>query len=94
MVIIVKRPENNYWELKEIDGSLKSLQEVVGGYIEVVELSGNQCLICNEEGMIRGLPFHSVFGRYFAGTVFVCGSEGEEFCDVDLDFLKKKGLIA
>lgn len=37
--------------------SLKDMQQMVGGYIEMVRLSnGKQALIINEEGKLKGLP--------------------------------------
>ena len=40
--------------------TLEWLQEQVGGYIEVVPVPGNQQLIVNEEGLLRGLKFNSL----------------------------------
>lgn len=42
----------------EIKNDLQTLQEIVGGYIENVTLRSKICLICNEEGMLKGLPFN------------------------------------
>ncbi|MBR5317410.1 MAG: DUF3846 domain-containing protein [Lachnospiraceae bacterium] len=38
----------------EIDDSLQSMQDFVGGLIEKVGLTPNIDLICNEEGLING----------------------------------------
>ena len=35
--------------------SLEKLQEAVGGYIEIVTLDREMCLIVNEEGLLMGL---------------------------------------
>ena len=42
----------------EIDGSLESMQKLVGGYIESIYPfeDGEICLVCNEEGKLEGLP--------------------------------------
>lgn len=58
-----------------IDNSLKSMQSVVGGYIEVVTayLPGYD-IVCNEEGLIIDLPMN-YFG--IRGTFFVCRSNEE-----------------
>lgn len=73
-------------EIREIDGSLESMQEIVGGYIECLRPWGNNiCLICNEEGKIQGLkPNRSITYKngardIIAGTFSFCRSKGEEF---------------
>ena len=40
----------------EIDGSLESMQKLVGGYIESIYPfeDGEICLVCNEEGKLEG----------------------------------------
>ena len=41
----------------EMGGSLKELQEAVGGYIEAIyPFEDDVCIICNEEGKLMGLP--------------------------------------
>lgn len=42
------------------DFSLEELQGVVGGYIEIVRLGGNQLMVVNEEGKLNRLPFNSL----------------------------------
>lgn len=68
--------------VKEIDGSLESMQEIVDGPIEIgMGLNDNNLLICNEEGLLQELPLQILFGRMFAGTCFVCGTTGQDFTD-------------
>lgn len=43
-------------KLVEIENTLKSLQNMVGGLIECIHLTDDTDLICNEEGMINELP--------------------------------------
>lgn len=70
-------------ELAQMDNTLEALQEAVGGYIEVVTMAKNACIICNEEGRLRGLPYNITFlGERFVGPVLVVGVSGEDFCDV------------
>ena len=40
-------------EAKQIDGSLESMQSIVEGLIQPVDLQGNMTLWVNEEGMYR-----------------------------------------
>lgn len=35
--------------------SLEKLQEAVGGYIEIVTIDREMCLVVNEEGLLMGL---------------------------------------
>ena len=38
----------------EIDGSLKSMQEIVGGYIEAIcPFADKVAIVCNEEGKLK-----------------------------------------
>jgi hypothetical protein len=80
MKILVVEPLKVPYE-KEIDGSLASMQAVVGGLIQLLypfedpELA----LICNDEGKILGLPYNRALrdenGRIYdvvAGTFFLC----------------------
>lgn len=55
--------------------SLKTLQGLVGGYIEVVRLPEEQILICNEEGLLNNLPYNLsaslLTGRILVGDVVI-----------------------
>lgn len=59
--------------------TLESLQAVVGGYIEMVNISAYRpnlpaprwaVAVCNEEGLLRNLPHN----RIFYGTFLVCST--------------------
>ena len=88
MTIIKVRPKSAP-ECVEIDGMLKTMQDIVGGYIEVVGLFGDwACIVCNEEGKMMGLEPNRVLidenGNPYdilCGTFFVVGTDeyGEEF---------------
>lgn len=85
IMVLVKEPRRKA-ELREIDNRLRTLQEIVGGYIETVALSDGGILICDEEGLVKGtVPFNMrVEGHMIFGTFIVCGSDGEAFTDVPL----------
>lgn len=62
-----------------LKNELSELQKAVSGYIELVPLDdmGN-CILCNEEGKLRGLPGNRHVGHdIIAGTFFVVGSNDE-----------------
>jgi hypothetical protein len=68
-------------EVRDIGNAneLQPLQELVGGYIEVVPFPvKNTVLVCNEEGKLMGLPpnFRAP-GDVFVGTVVVLGRRGQ-----------------
>jgi len=77
-VIIVKPFTNPY--VKEIKGDLKSMQTVVGGYIQAIyPFDDEVALVCNEEGKINGLmPNRFLLNRnngicdYICGDFFLC----------------------
>lgn len=68
--------------VKEIDGSLRSMQEIVGGYIQpVYPWREEVALVCNEEGKINGMalnrPLLDDRGQLvdiIAGTFFICSA--------------------
>lgn len=69
-------------EIIQAENSLEALQEKVGGYIETVTLASDACIICDEEGRLKGLPRNVSFGRTeFVGPILVVGVREDEFCD-------------
>jgi hypothetical protein len=59
----------------EIGSDLKSMQNVVAGYIEAVyPWEDRVALVCNEEGKINNLPLNRRVGEdIICGTFFICG---------------------
>jgi len=63
------------------DFSLEEMQEIVGGFIEIVYLDNGQLMIVNEEGKINGLPLNenaSMLVGYtdlIMGDVLVCDAK-------------------
>lgn len=67
----------------EIENKLKPLQEAVGGYLETVTLCEDLVILCDEDGLLKGLPYNCEFCDVsFVGTILICGAEGEEFADL------------
>ena len=93
MKVIVKEPSDKYGKLVEIENDLAVLQNMVGGYIEVVPLD-NHLIICNEDGKYMNLePNISYMFDIIVGTIIVCDRDGEEFTDVSLSMDEWKFLI-
>lgn len=82
MKALRKRPGEDF-EPIEIPNTLPALQAEVGGYIECVSLTRDSCIVCNEEGLLFGLPYNTnINGNVYVGTILVVGVDGEDFTDV------------
>lgn len=98
MNVLVVEPGYLPYE-KEIPDSLSSddhlcaLQEIVGGYIEAIyPYEEEVAIVCNEEGLINGLPFNrSVPGGYGGvfGTFFICGLGEDNFCSLPPELMER-----
>ena len=84
MNVLVVEPGMAPYE-KEING-LREMQAVVGGLIQAIYPHKEQvAVVCNDEGLLMGLPFNrSMEGGYGGvfGTFFVCGTEAADFCSL------------
>ena len=60
---------------QNIKNDLITLQQQIGGYIEIINpFKDNACLICDEEGKIKGLPLNRQVGNdIIAGTFIIAG---------------------
>ena len=84
--VIIKQPGEAPYKT-EVENTLKSLQELVRGYIETVTFAEDAAVICNEEGRLLEMPFNcNLFGVDFVGPIVIAGVDGEEFCDVPVKF--------
>ena len=72
-----------YPQEAEINGSLESMQQLVGGLIQVIYpfRDAEVALVCNDEGKLLGLPFNRALrdesGAIYdvvAGTFFLCSA--------------------
>ncbi len=75
----------------DIENDLKSMQDVVGGLIEVINLEDDIVMVDNEEGKLIGLEGNRRVGRdIIAGTFFLCGSNDEgEFVSLTEEQINK-----
>ena len=96
---IIKRPDEQYGHVTNISTSLKNLQRIVEGPIEMVSCGGSSVIICNEEGKLRGLDKNFVMGfsgmvtDVIVGEVIVIGVDGEGLCDLPISFDAWKRLL-
>jgi hypothetical protein len=87
--VIIKRPDEKIGHVCNISHTLKNLQNIVEGYIEVIAIEGNTVLLCNEEGKLKSLA-HNFKMPYdtIVGTVIVCNVKGEDFADLPEGYIK------
>lgn len=73
-----------------IPNTLDAMQQMVGGYIEVVHLE-DACLVCNEDGKLIGLDGNRRVGNdIIAGTFFLVGDQGDgDFCSLTQEQLDR-----
>ena len=79
--------ENKLPEVVEIPDTLKSLQELVGGYIEYCYMPEHEdiVLICNEEGKINGMgPNRDIGHDIIFGPFFVIGDNPDIGANISL----------
>lgn len=98
MKILVVRPLEKP-VVMEIDGSLESMQKVVGGLIQAIyPFDEDIALVCNEEGKLQNLPLNRALydsdGRIFdvvAGSFYLCQapSDSENFESLTEEQIKK-----
>ena len=82
-----------------IGADLKSLQQVVGGYIESISPYDDPvAIICNEEGKLMGLPLNRALfdddGHVYdivSGNFLIVGLGEENFTDLSPDLMERYG---
>lgn len=80
--VMIKEP-GRPCRMATIPNRLKALQEIVDGYIEVITITTDTAIICNEEGLLHDLPYNcEVVGHKFFGTILFIGVDGAEFDDL------------
>ena len=82
----------------EIDGSLESMQNIVGGLIQAIyPFDDPVALICNDEGKLIGLEPNRALrdpetGEVYdlvCGPFFLCGLEKDDFSSLPVDLIAK-----
>ena len=88
---VLKVKPHEHPEVYMLKNTLEAMQEAVGGYIDIVGLDDNVCILLNDEGKLIGLEGNRRIGSdIIVGDFFVCGSDEEE----NLTSLKEDDLIA
>ena len=84
-------------ERMELNGSLESMQEFVGGTIQAVyPFSDPVAVVCNDEGKLMGLEHnralrdeHGKIYDILCGPFFICGLGEEDFTSLPENLLQK-----
>lgn len=88
-VLMIDTKHRMYWD--DVPNTLEALQQAVGGYIEVVPLTEQLCMICNEEGKLLGLPPVAAMPArrdVLCGPLVICRTTPDgEFTDAEEDDL-------
>ena len=97
MRVLLVEP-GDYPKSVSVDGSLKSLQDLVGGVIQAIyPLEDPVAIICNEEGKLEGLePNRALYnpenGQVYDiifGSFFICGLGEDDFISLSPELMKK-----
>ena len=91
MKILIVEP-GQHPRIAIIDGSLKSMQETVGGYIQAVyPFDDPVAIVCDEEGLMKDTQWNRIISETCAikGTFFICGLGEEDFTDLSEDLIEK-----
>ena len=78
--VVVQHP-GDISRIMTVKNDLKSMQELIGGYLETLTLPNGLVLVMDEEGRLKGLrenvrcvQFGTIVGR-----IFITAAEGESF---------------
>jgi len=79
--VLVREPLNQPLHLREIEGTLEDFQELVGEFIEIVQITTDIVCICNEKGSLQGLGnnFHCDGLGWIVGTCIFTSTKDTEF---------------
>ena len=87
--ILVVEPFKEPYQIR-IEHTLKNLQRIVGGYIEILQLDYNTDLVCNDEGKINRLPLNRFIDYdIIAGTFIIAGHKDSETISLSRKQIKK-----
>ena len=100
MKIVVKKV-GQIGEVVEVENTLKTFQDIVGGYIETFPLTSDMLVICNEEGKFMGLApnIEIVVGQHselIVGDFAIVKHGQDDFESLDdeqIERLRKSGMI-
>ena len=82
MKVVVMKPDA-LPDVQDIPNTIEALQELVGGYVEVVTFGDNVAVVCDEDGRLKDKPYCATLGDVqFVGDIAIVGTDGCDFTDV------------
>ena len=100
-VLFIKSPDGNP-EPIEIRNELKDLQNLVGGYIEVIHpFRDNVAVLLNESGKILGLPVNrmlidresGIIVDVLVGNIVLVGVSDDNFISLTAEQIEKYSIV-
>ena len=86
--------------MTEIENTLVAMQKFVNGPIEVINITDEILLVCNDEGKMRGLPpsafiiKHQQMQDIIMGKFFLCREDGENMVSIqETDISEFKRIV-
>lgn len=80
---VLRKEPGGTWKPAEVENKLEALQKAVGGYLESFTFTTDVCILCDEEGRLKGAAHNTtILGVDFVGTILMVGVAGEEFTDL------------
>lgn len=84
--VVVKKPGMAPYRTT-IRNTLHEFQKLVDGYIEHVQLMPGIGIVCNEEGLIRGMmPNCLICGTVYYGPIVFVGTEEDQYTDLPISW--------
>ena len=75
---VLKVKPHEHPEVYMLKNTLEAMQEAVGGYIDIVGLDDNVCILLNDEGKLIGLEGNRRIGSdIIVGDFFIYGNDEE-----------------
>jgi len=91
--VLVKRPGQNPRHVNVSD-KIESLQKNVGGYVEMVPVTRDMVILCDEEGRLKDKPYNCTIGGIdFVGDIIMCGRDADGFADLPVEWKDLKKLF-
>lgn len=100
--LLVPADETKPAEIIDLDTALRSVQDHVGGYIQILPIGEDAVLICNEDGKVIGLPMNrraSIrygfrIGDLLVGDVLITGAADADGDLTDISDTELQGVLA
>lgn len=81
MKAIYKKPGEPA-EIVDIESTPQAIRAALGGWPEGYPIATDACILCDEDGRGKGLPFNTViYGLDFVGPILVMGGT-DDFADL------------